>query len=1129
MFDIKNSVDNIIIKEFNNNNNNNNNNNSVYVKRTINNLKSSNISKTNNNFNKKSIFNEIKFNYDKFITIRKDIGLFSNDNYSSNNYYNTEKELTLKDKLRDIFVFYCQFGNKLNFKYLNSANFYKFCKDANIESNFMNKTKLELIFVTNYANKLKDAKNINELNNDINKIYTSNINNFKRYSYTKKESKSFIIFDEFLSIITKIAEYEVVNSNNNKNNNNIHDNIVISKDKLITCIKEYIELKINYLYLKLVSNKTLNLKYLLGEDKCDCIIINDNLIDNICLLIISECFNVFYDIYINYFKTELSLSFDGTYIKETSTKVLYDFLNEFDICPELISKKSVVNILELIINSFDSLKLLNIINNKLMNMLIYKIDNNCIIYDKLYTSIESNKDNNIVIDSYVFGKYITIYHFILLLINFANISYNDNCNSSSINNNYNNNNNTNLTNNLEKSNINNNNYTISLGEKLCIFIEKIELSSGYKNINIVCNKMLPKKIISYEVIKRIENNNSNNIKLLRLSSLCNTENLNNNYTNKNQLIIKGRSNEENSILNNSQKLNLNNFFQYIEVKNKEEFNNLYGILKAYKNELNTIFTYYCEYGDVTNAGEMNNFKFNKFLKESNLISNSLNQNKNVFKQQEVDIIFIKLVNLKLDYNNFQDIINTSSYNYKNKDEYIFSSRKEISCNIKNNNEYNSNNNNNSNNDSFKYMPYINKNLKNIFNQNYKNSFHQSSSVLTSINSYNTRAVPFEYNYNTNTLRNNKYQSLLINNNNLRSNSYSNSSNNIRLIDNDNLLVFERLTLKKFNNSNNKIIYKFGSNNNKTNLFSSNINIHSNLNFYQFVIGLEIILELILSYNIKLEDISIDSTNIKQYFNKYLYTPYLLKTYNKIIDRKSNLTNTGFIKRIQCQNKQDLIINVLKDIDPDVNYLVKNILPEAFWILFQLYSDKEFLNRHSSKSYVSFENEYSTSSLKMNFSGFFQFTCDFEIFPLYVSKAKLIRYFKFIINNNNNNNNNNNILKQNNEITIWSFSLLVSQIAFDLPYEDPQPNPVFKIIRLIEKMTLSKGKKKLYDMYGINKIKYNNDAELLLLIKDKYSKHLKNKYKKNSDKNILSYSKLDISNSIVKNLNNHNISFKDLNI
>ena len=86
-------------------------------------------------------------------------GLNRSNTNETNKLNNSVMSVNVQLILKQIFEFYCQFGERLNSQYLKSHKFFKFAQDANFYDNNFTKIKLELIYKAEVGNnQLMDFK-----------------------------------------------------------------------------------------------------------------------------------------------------------------------------------------------------------------------------------------------------------------------------------------------------------------------------------------------------------------------------------------------------------------------------------------------------------------------------------------------------------------------------------------------------------------------------------------------------------------------------------------------------------------------------------------------------------------------------------------------------------------------------------------------------------------------------------------------------------------------------------------------------------------------------------------------------------------------------------------------------------
>ena len=193
-------------------------------------------------------------------------------------------------KLKEIFEYYCSYGERLNTNILKSHKFIKLFKESGIKDNIVNQTRLELIY--------KSENKYNCMN-----------------------------FEQFLNALMKVAEYKYPN----------YSSPIELKKNLKQMIKENIlplyDLIINGNFETTFNNSILNTTIIQQLDNIDNI-----LYSNICEEILTSIIPILFEIYKVYFPHEISISDNIEYIKNNSIKQYNEFIKDFDISPGLLSK-----------------------------------------------------------------------------------------------------------------------------------------------------------------------------------------------------------------------------------------------------------------------------------------------------------------------------------------------------------------------------------------------------------------------------------------------------------------------------------------------------------------------------------------------------------------------------------------------------------------------------------------------------------------------------------------------------------------------------------------------------------------------------------------------------------------------
>ena len=264
-------------------------------------------------------------------------------------------------KLKEIFEYYCSYGERLNTKILKSNKFIKLFKESGIKDNIVNQTRLELIY--------------------------------------KSENKNNCMnFEQFLNSLMKVCEYKYPNNNSQ----------IELKKNVFQMIKDYIlplyDLIINGNLDTSLNNSILNTSIIQQIDNIDSL-----LYSNLCEEILISTVPILFDIYKVYFPHEISISDNINYIQENSIKQYFEFVKDFDITPGLLSKSIIYQIFKSEVSNENSD--LSISNNKDFYQNILKnLDLNSII------KYEPNNHN-------ILGQYFTFFKFLRSLIKMSQVTF----------------------------------------------------------------------------------------------------------------------------------------------------------------------------------------------------------------------------------------------------------------------------------------------------------------------------------------------------------------------------------------------------------------------------------------------------------------------------------------------------------------------------------------------------------------------------------------------------------------------------------------------------------------------------------------------------------------------------------
>lgn len=235
------------------------------------------------------------------------------------------------DKIKKVFEYYTQFGDRMNSEFIKSHKFVKLAEDAGILSKSVTQSKVEIIFLG------------------------------------ENNHKPQMSFDTFLNSLVKVAELKYRNaigrgelSFQEALNNLLNDHILPLYDQIY--VKPPKNDPNSQLFNFTVMRNTVN--NLQPED------INGDIEQ-----LFFYNFHTLYDVYKVYFPWEVSLTNDHKYVKEESMKAFFSFIKDFDLSPALISKSGAFQAykseLETPNSQFQPLieifQSLNLVNSKQLN------------------------------------------------------------------------------------------------------------------------------------------------------------------------------------------------------------------------------------------------------------------------------------------------------------------------------------------------------------------------------------------------------------------------------------------------------------------------------------------------------------------------------------------------------------------------------------------------------------------------------------------------------------------------------------------------------------------------------------------------------------------------------------------
>ena len=274
----------------------------------------------------------------------------------------SNKEENYINKLKEIFEYYCQYGERLNSRILKSHGFIKLFRESGIMDKKLNTTRLEIIY-----------KSINK-NNQLN-------------------------FDQFLNSLVKISSYKY-NITSKKDIKSATQKIIL--EYLYPLYYSIIDK--NNKYSNSATNSSLDVNYNNINQNFEKILYT-KLFEEILIQVVPSLF----DIYKTYFTNEISISDNLTYIKKTSYKNYFTLIKNLEIIPYLLSNSTCYQIYKYETSNSDVDE--NIKKNKNFYLEICKkID-----FLNMNTTERYNKN--------IFGKFFIFFKFLRCLIKMAIIIY----------------------------------------------------------------------------------------------------------------------------------------------------------------------------------------------------------------------------------------------------------------------------------------------------------------------------------------------------------------------------------------------------------------------------------------------------------------------------------------------------------------------------------------------------------------------------------------------------------------------------------------------------------------------------------------------------------------------------------
>ena len=288
---------------------------------------------------------------------KKNLSLNQNDNYIT--------------KLKELFEYYCQYGERLNSRILKSHAYIKLFRESGIMDKKLDTTRLEIIY-----------KSINK-NNQMN-------------------------FDQFLNSLLKIASYKY-SLTEKKDIKNGTQKIILEY-----LYPLYYTINNNISQSKDLNNiNTNNSSNNLNNTSFENIIYSDTFKQ-----ILIQVIPILFDIYRAYFTNEISISDDFIYIKNTSIKNYFTLIKNLEIIPYLLSNSTCYQIYKYeTTNKTADESIKN--NQNFYFEICQKID-----FLNMNSYEHSNKN--------IFGKYFIFFKFVRALIKMSQITFDKIYNSNKI-------------------------------------------------------------------------------------------------------------------------------------------------------------------------------------------------------------------------------------------------------------------------------------------------------------------------------------------------------------------------------------------------------------------------------------------------------------------------------------------------------------------------------------------------------------------------------------------------------------------------------------------------------------------------------------------------------------------------
>lgn len=208
------------------------------------------------------------------------------------------------EKLQRLFVFYCQYGDRLNTENFGIHKFSKLMIESGIIDKNLNKIRLELIF------KSESKKNIMDF-----KMFLNSLVKVAEFKYGKQTNKNqalnMLLKDYMMQLYHKIYDVEDQETSKLEMDRDMRDN-------------------------RRNLNKSSSQLLISQSD--------NGLYDKIIEEIFTYSSHSLYHVFRVYFPHELSLCENKNYLKDESSKSYFTFVKDFDLCAGLVSKPAAYQI-----------------------------------------------------------------------------------------------------------------------------------------------------------------------------------------------------------------------------------------------------------------------------------------------------------------------------------------------------------------------------------------------------------------------------------------------------------------------------------------------------------------------------------------------------------------------------------------------------------------------------------------------------------------------------------------------------------------------------------------------------------------------------------------------------------------